>query len=338
MVVKLSDLIPHDENHVEKATLRTQGQQRSRMEAQRPLAPEPPVEINCILDMAVQTDLERAIERVRHTDAERAHVALERSRRINASHIAKKNQWVKSIKSKAYRKRIREQKQERAAEKEKIEIEVEGAAGSGSEEDSTAEQSVPVTPPEKSETVSAEAKAHSILQEVLLPPSDNIKEDPEPVSVHFSFRREEKQTPTPMERMLGLDEEFAQEKEQHEAKDAPKQEEIVLPGWNTWGGASIEPRKNPANTRIRSRKGIETRKRRDFNASHVIYNERASLSKNPKYGVTALPYGHESMEQYRKTLAIPFSKVNQPLKLFRELVKEKDHNMDAEDLEYSYNI
>jgi U3 small nucleolar RNA-associated protein 14 len=113
---------------------------------------------------------------------------------------------------------------------------------------------------------------------------------------------------------------FVEEKEDVINEEAPKIQEIVLPGWGSWGGAGMEITKTRYNTIVKCKEGIKHSNRRDFNVSHVIINEKTGgLDKRYK---AILPYGY-TKEQYQDIIRMPVSKERNTLRIFKKLVRPR---------------
>ncbi|OAG29691.1 hypothetical protein NEDG_00824 [Nematocida displodere] len=317
MDIRLSDLIPESQDLVEKETLFLSRAQKKPLDHAEPLKPKRAPKINPILDMATQTELEHAIARIRYTQEEIELAKEHRQNRIELSRAAVKNAWSKKIKSKSYRKSRREDKQRVMALRAEASLSptTERAASqppTPTEHANPASQP-PTAAPAAPDTL--EARTQTLLREVLAT---------RPVDVQVTFTGKNTQEKIEqVEKIFDLDKEFIREKETHKEKDMPTQEEVIVPGWNEWGGESIRPTSNSTNTTTVKRTGIEVRKRKDFNISHVIYNERGTETRNPKYGVKRLPYGYADEEEYQEALTLPLTKSHQPLKLFKKLIREE---------------
>lgn len=103
--------------------------------------------------------------------------------------------------------------------------------------------------------------------------------------------------------------EFYDEKAMVVEEDAPKVEDLTLPGWGSWGGASIKAKPLSNATKIkrnllRITKGVSVEKRKDLLLNHVIINEKRN-KKLEKYTPTRLPPGFASKTQYELNLATP---------------------------------
>ena len=55
------------------------------------------------------------------------------------------------------------------------------------------------------------------------------------------------------------------------AAEAPRTEDLTLPGWGSWGGKAIPTRKNKI---VRNISGIDRKARKDANLKHAIINEK----------------------------------------------------------------
>jgi U3 small nucleolar RNA-associated protein 14 len=68
--------------------------------------------------------------------------------------------------------------------------------------------------------------------------------------------------------------EFEEEKHSMAESDQPTEKDLTLPGWGSWAGNGIKPKKNLVVERVVNRDAIDPRKRRDANLKHVIINEK----------------------------------------------------------------
>lgn len=300
MGLSFNDLIPTAKNLVEKSTVHL-GRSFQKDIAEE----EPPLKISTettILKIPLESELELELARVRYTQEEIEKTKQERQRKIELSNQMRSNAWSKRIKSKAYRKTKREEKQRKEAEKIKIELAVE----SENEEEINSENKR-INP----EIKTAEETAYNFLKTIV---------SPEPVEI--IQKHTAKTTKKSIESVLELeDEEFRSEKITVQEEDKPWEKEEVLLGWNTWGGASVEPVMKSSNTKKIRRSGVEIRKRKDFAVSHVIYNEKTEKTRNPKYAVNQLPYGYKTLEEYTSLMDMPLSATHQPTTILNRLIK-----------------
>ncbi|KAG1747704.1 Utp14 protein-domain-containing protein [Suillus lakei] len=85
--------------------------------------------------------------------------------------------------------------------------------------------------------------------------------------------------------------------------DAPREVDITLPGWGSWGGTGtkkLPPRPNL----IKKIAGIDPSSRADYKKAHVIISERRD-KKAAKYLVKDLPYPYTSHAQYARSMDTP---------------------------------
>lgn len=71
----------------------------------------------------------------------------------------------------------------------------------------------------------------------------------------------------------GFEQDFSIEKEAAVAEDAPKEEDLTLPGWGSWTGQGVKRRATEKKL-IKKIPGIEESKRKDAKLKHVIINEK----------------------------------------------------------------
>ena len=71
----------------------------------------------------------------------------------------------------------------------------------------------------------------------------------------------------------GFEQDFAIEKEAAIAEDAPKEEDLTLPGWGSWTGQGVKRRAMEKKI-IKKVPGIEASQRKDAKLKHVIINEK----------------------------------------------------------------
>ncbi|TBU12558.1 U3 small nucleolar RNA-associated protein 14 [Hamiltosporidium tvaerminnensis] len=112
--------------------------------------------------------------------------------------------------------------------------------------------------------------------------------------------------------------EFKEEKKEIVEEEMPKQEEIYLPGWGNWAGFGLKDTKTSTNTTVNVTDGIKNYKRKDFQKSHVLINEKVKNS-HEKYQVE-LPFGY-SKENFSLKVQTPLSKEWNTLRIFNKFVK-----------------
>ncbi|KAI9468199.1 small-subunit processome [Coemansia mojavensis] len=114
--------------------------------------------------------------------------------------------------------------------------------------------------------------------------------------------------------------EFAAEKEAEMDLDAPKDEDLTLPGWGSWGGTAIAPKKN-----VKVRKavgGIEKSSRLDAKLGSVIINQRMQKA-STKYYADKVPFPYFSKDHYDATMQVPLGKEWNTTKSHSRLVKPR---------------
>ena len=92
----------------------------------------------------------------------------------------------------------------------------------------------------------------------------------------------------------GFEEDFAAEKAEAIAEDAPKEEDLTMPGWGSWTGQGVK-RRAMEKKLIKKVPGIEESQRKDAKLKNVIINEKRAKS------VSALLYP-ELTDRLRNTL------------------------------------
>ncbi|CAG8795936.1 16578_t:CDS:10 [Gigaspora margarita] len=116
-------------------------------------------------------------------------------------------------------------------------------------------------------------------------------------------------------------EEFESEKQAIIEEDMPKEIDITLPGWGTWGGKGVKPSKNKKKIIAKPLpgEGIDVKKRQDAKLKHVIINEK-SIKKSKKYLFTDIPYPFETREQYERSLRTPVGKEWNTNEVFQKMI------------------
>lgn len=111
---------------------------------------------------------------------------------------------------------------------------------------------------------------------------------------------------------------FAKEKAETIEKDKPKDVDLFLPGWGSWGGVGIVPSK-----RKRRRFIIKAPKkvpRRDDNKGFLIINEDAD-KKVKKHMVNELPFPFQRVKDFEASIRAPVGRSFVPEIAFRKLTK-----------------
>lgn len=98
---------------------------------------------------------------------------------------------------------------------------------------------------------------------------------------------------------------FVEMKRMEIERDAPKEEDLTLPGWGAWGGKGArKSQKQQKKKHIKHIAGIEASDRKDAKYDHVIISEKKD-KKAAKYLTKDLPYPYTSVRQFEQKLAQP---------------------------------
>ncbi|KAJ3046003.1 hypothetical protein HDV00_003751 [Rhizophlyctis rosea] len=116
--------------------------------------------------------------------------------------------------------------------------------------------------------------------------------------------------------------EFANEKEDMMELDKPKEEDLTLPGWGSWGGTGLKAKKKVVVKAPKAGDGVEAEKRQDAKLKHVIINEKR-MKKATKYMVPQLPHGFDTLEQYERTIRLPLGREWNATAQHKEMVKPR---------------
>lgn len=113
--------------------------------------------------------------------------------------------------------------------------------------------------------------------------------------------------------------EFEEEKREIIAEDGDKEVDVTLPGWGSWGGTDIVPKKKY----IKKVKGVVNEKnRQDFNLDKVIINEKPN-KKASIYNATNVPFPFETREQYERSLRMPIGQEWSTRAAHQKLIKPR---------------
>ncbi|KAJ2784130.1 hypothetical protein GGI15_002357 [Coemansia interrupta] len=116
--------------------------------------------------------------------------------------------------------------------------------------------------------------------------------------------------------------EFEEEKQAAMDEDAPKTEDLTLPGWGSWGGKSLQPKKNKVVRKPAAGEGIEKSKRKDAKLGSVIINQTLPKTAQ-KYYSSNVPFPFYTPEQYEDTLQAPIGKEWNTAKSFGKAIKPR---------------
>ncbi|KAI9189262.1 hypothetical protein H9P43_000693 [Blastocladiella emersonii ATCC 22665] len=92
--------------------------------------------------------------------------------------------------------------------------------------------------------------------------------------------------------------EFQEEKEALVNDEAAKEIDLTMPGWGSWGGERIAPKKNKV---VKKVAGVDKDKRKDAGMAHVIISEKRQ-KKMLKYMAKTVPHPYQTMEQYQAAM------------------------------------
>lgn len=111
---------------------------------------------------------------------------------------------------------------------------------------------------------------------------------------------------------------FAKEKSDVVDQDKPKNIDLSLPGWGSWGGKNIEPSKwKKKRFLIKMPKDLP---RRDQNKGNLILNEHKD-KKIKQHQVSELPFPFTSVKDYEASIRAPIGDTFVPQTAFRRLIK-----------------
>ena len=82
--------------------------------------------------------------------------------------------------------------------------------------------------------------------------------------------------------------------------DAPKEQDMTLAGWGSWGGKGVKKNKN-ARKFVKKIAGVDAAERKDAGKKNVIISEKKA--KAEKYLSTSLPFPYTSQSQYEQALS-----------------------------------
>lgn len=112
---------------------------------------------------------------------------------------------------------------------------------------------------------------------------------------------------------------FQKEKQEEIDKEKPQDIDLNLPGWGSWAGTGIDPKK----ARKRKRfivKMPKTLPRRDDNKGSLIINEKAA-SKVKQHQVTEVPFPFKSVKDYEASIRAPIGNTFVPHTAFRRFIR-----------------
>lgn len=114
--------------------------------------------------------------------------------------------------------------------------------------------------------------------------------------------------------------EFTREKDDVIEKSKPKDIDLTLPGWGSWGGEGIQiSKKKKKRFTIKAPPALP---RKDEHLGHVILNEARHTAVS-KHRVNEIPFPYRNVEQFEKSIRAPIGKAWNPETVHRDLVKPK---------------
>ncbi|AFN84060.1 hypothetical protein EROM_110780 [Encephalitozoon romaleae SJ-2008] len=266
-------------------------------------------------EIVPSTSLEKMMDKILHGEKTKESGAMVFERNFKYE-FDKKMRRIKRIKSKAYR-RIR--RQSRLKSKEAMEENTQEKQGAEQDE------------------------VRSRIPDVLLKEVEEVEEVKENLPI-LSFGGDESREENEQEKLVRLafkddmeeqEKVFAKEKEEIMNEEAPRVEEVVLPGWGEWAGPGLEVIKTKNNTIRNIVEGIKYSNRKDFNRSHIIINEKAP--EVDKRFLAELPFGYTESE-YNEKINASVSRERNTLRIFKRLVRAKTCHTNGKIIEpFHYN-
>lgn len=112
-------------------------------------------------------------------------------------------------------------------------------------------------------------------------------------------------------------EEFNKEKQDEIDRDKPKDIDLSLPGWGSWGGTNIK-----VNKRKKRRFTLKAPKvpRKDGTKNALIINEKAG-NKIKEHMVSEVPFPFKTVKDFEASMRIPISNTFVPETAYRRLIK-----------------
>lgn len=99
--------------------------------------------------------------------------------------------------------------------------------------------------------------------------------------------------------------EFSKEKKEIVEKEKPKDIDLTLPGWGSWGGTGVKPSKRKRKRFII--KAPPGNERKDKQMEHVIISEQKNTSIH-KHKVNEVPFPFANSEQFENTVRAPIGR------------------------------
>lgn len=112
---------------------------------------------------------------------------------------------------------------------------------------------------------------------------------------------------------------FAKEKESEREQDKPQDIDLNLPGWGSWAGTGIDPKKQRKRKRFIV-KMPEVLPRRDDNKGSLIINEKAA-AKIKTHLVSEVPFPFKTVKDYEASIRAPIGRSFVPELAYRRYIK-----------------
>ena len=118
------------------------------------------------------------------------------------------------------------------------------------------------------------------------------------------------------------DSEFEREKDKLVAADAPKTEDVTLPGWGCWSGPGVSSVNAPTIKVLKHTPGIDPKKRKDSQLHNVIISEK-KLPGMDKFTVPNVPMPFANRQQYETHLQAPLGPEWNSEEKHRKMIKPR---------------
>lgn len=112
---------------------------------------------------------------------------------------------------------------------------------------------------------------------------------------------------------------FTKEKKAEVNKDQPKDIDLNLPGWGSWAGTGINPKKQRKRRRFIV-KMPEVMPRRDDNKGTLIINEKAAAKVKPHL-VSEVPFPFKTVKDYEASIRAPIGNTFVPELAYRRFIR-----------------
>lgn len=118
--------------------------------------------------------------------------------------------------------------------------------------------------------------------------------------------------------------EFASEKKAVVDAEAPKIEDVTLPGWGVWGGEGISENNSKSKNRwVLHKKGLDPKARLDKDLKHVIINERRIKATAKTFTIPSVPFPFSTAEEHARHIAQPIGKEWNTVTTFKKRIQPR---------------